>query len=81
MKTVLLGDFEPMAYKVIQAIELESRIVKNTISLNIGIRILGQYQTLADCYVYFYDSQREIKCGIYNGSTLLCDGETLIPNS
>lgn len=41
MKTVLLGDFEPMAYKVIQAIELESRIVKNTISLNIGIRILG----------------------------------------
>lgn len=81
MKTVLLGDLEPMAYKVIQAIESESRNVKNTISLNTGIRILEQYQTLADCYVYFYDSQRDMKCGIYNGSTLLCDGETMIPNS
>lgn len=81
MKTVLFGDFEPMAYKVIQAVELEFRNVKDTIPPNIGIRILEQYKTLVDCYVYFYDSQRDMKCGIYNGSTLLCDGETLIPNS
>jgi len=80
MKTILFGDFGPMVYKVVQAIELESRNVKHTIPPNIGIAILEQYQPLVDCYVYFYDSQRDI-CGIYNGSTLLCDGETLIPNS
>ncbi|WP_349674306.1 hypothetical protein [Lacrimispora sp.] len=81
MKTVLFGDFEPVVYKVVQAIELEARNFNNTILPNIGIPILEQYHTLVDCYVYFYDSQRDIKCGIYNGSTLLCNGKTLIPNS
>ncbi|NNJ29683.1 hypothetical protein [Lacrimispora defluvii] len=80
MKTVLLGDFESMAYKVIQAIELEAWNHNNTISPSIGLPILEEYQTLVDCYVYFYDSKRDIKCGIYNGSTLLCNGKTLTPD-
>lgn len=36
MKTVLFGDFEPMAYKVIQAVELEFRNVKDTIPPTLG---------------------------------------------
>lgn len=52
-----------------------------TIPFDIGIRVLEHFQTLRDCYVYFYDSERDIECGIHNGLTLLHDGNTFVPIS
>lgn len=52
-----------------------------TIPFDIGIRVLEHFQYLRDCYVYFYDSERDIECGIQNGITLLHDGYTFVPIS
>lgn len=75
------NNFEGAVNKSVQTIGIENRLFNVMIPCSTGLQILEQYQTLGDCYVYFYDSQRNIKCGVYNGSTLLCDGDTLIPIS
>lgn len=81
MSTVSFSDFERAVNKAVQTICLDEWRFNATIPNSIGIQILEQLQTTRDCYVYFYDSQRGIKCGVYNGFTLLCDGDTLIPIS
>lgn len=81
MRYISFRDYEGAINNVVQIIDTEDRKFNVAIPYSTGIQILEQYQTLRDCYVYFYDSKRKIKCGIYNGSTWLCEGNALIPVS
>lgn len=45
----------------------------------IGFKLLRQFYISDGYYLFFYDLDRNLECGVFNGTTLLCNERSLRP--